>query len=84
MNYETFPEIGQFRQPITVVRSKRKKKTYTSDIVPMIGHTTLSFSLIQMENINLNYDYGLQRHRPQIYSGSKFADNTFQNYILKY
>ena len=43
-NYQTLPEIGQFRQPITVVRSKKKTKTYTSDIVPMIEHTTLSFS----------------------------------------
>ena len=44
INYQTFLEIAQFRQPITVVRSKQKTKTYTGDIVPMIGHTTLSFS----------------------------------------
>ena len=42
-NYRTFLEIAQFRQPITVVRSKQKTKTYTGDFVPMIGHTTLSF-----------------------------------------
>ena len=42
--YRTFFEIAQFRQPITVVRSKQKTKTYTGDFVPMIGHTTLSFS----------------------------------------
>ena len=44
INYRTFLEIAQFRQPITVVRSKQKTKTYTGDIVSMIGHTTLSFS----------------------------------------
>ena len=44
INYRTFLKIAQFRQPITVVRSKQKTKTYTGDIVPMIGHTTLSFS----------------------------------------
>ena len=44
INYRTFLEIAQFRQPITVVRSKQKTKTYTGDIVPMIGHPTLSFS----------------------------------------
>ena len=42
INYGTFVEIAQIRHPITVVRSKQKK-TYTGDIVPMIGHTTLSF-----------------------------------------
>ena len=44
INYRTFLKIAQFRQPITVVRSKKKTKTYTGDIVPMIGHTTLFFS----------------------------------------
>ena len=44
INYRTFLEIAQFNQPITVVRSKQKTKTYTGDIVPMIGHTTLSIS----------------------------------------
>ena len=45
INYRTFLEIAHFRQSITVVRSKQKTKNYTGDIVPMIGHTTLSFSL---------------------------------------
>ena len=44
INYRTFLEIAQYRQPITGVRSKQKTKTYTGDFVPMIGHTTLSFS----------------------------------------
>ena len=44
INYRTFVEFAHFRQPITIVRSKQKTKTYTGDIVPMIGHTTLSFS----------------------------------------
>ena len=43
INYRTFLEIAQFRQPITVVRSRQKTKTYTGDIVRMIVHTTLSF-----------------------------------------
>ena len=38
--FRTFLEIVQFRQPITVVKRKQK----TDDIVPMIGHTTLSFT----------------------------------------
>ena len=44
INYRTFLEIAQFRQLITVVGNKQKTKTYTGDIVPMIGYTTLSFS----------------------------------------
>ena len=46
INYRTFLEFAQFRQPITVVRCKQKTKTYTGDFVPMIGHTTLSFSCV--------------------------------------
>ena len=44
INYRTFLEIAQFRQPITVVRSTQKTKPYAGDIVHMIGHTILSFS----------------------------------------
>ena len=44
ISYRTFLENAQFRQPISIVRSKQKTKTYTGEIVPMIGHTTLSFS----------------------------------------
>ena len=44
LNYRNFLKVSYFRQPTTVVRSKQKRKTFTSDIVPMIGHTTLSFS----------------------------------------
>ena len=44
INYRTFGEITQFLQPITVVRSKQKTRTYTGEIIPMVGHTTLKFS----------------------------------------
>ena len=44
IDYPTFLEIAEVRQPIIVVRSKQKTKTDTGDIVPMIGHTTLTFS----------------------------------------
>ena len=44
ISYRTFLKIAQFRQPISVVRSKQKTKAYTGETVPMIGHTTLSFS----------------------------------------
>ena len=44
INYRTFCEISQFLQPITVVRSKQKTRTYTGEEIPMLGHTTLNFS----------------------------------------
>ena len=44
INYRTFCEISQFLQPITVVRSKQKKRTYTGEEIHMLGHTTLSYS----------------------------------------
>ena len=44
INYRTFCEISQFLQPITVVRSRQKTRTYTGEEIPMLGHTTLNFS----------------------------------------
>ena len=44
INYRTFCEISQFLQPITVVRSKQKTRTYTGDEIPLLGQTTLNFS----------------------------------------
>ena len=43
INYRTFREISQFLQPITVVRSKQKTRTYTGEEIPMLDHTTLNF-----------------------------------------
>ena len=84
INYRTCLENAQFRQPITVVRSKQKTKTYTADIVRMIGHTTISFSFDSDENTSSNCDYGLQSHSPRIYLGLNFADNTFRICTSKY
>ena len=44
INYRTFCEFSQFLQPITLVRSKQKTRTYTGEEIPMLGHTTLNFS----------------------------------------
>ena len=84
LNYRTFLEIAQFRQPITVVRSKQKTRTYTGDIVPMIGHTTLSYSFDSDGEHQFELRIWIQRHKPQIYSESNFADNTFRNCFSKY
>ena len=43
IKYRTFLEINQLRQPITIIISKQKTKTYTGEVVPRIGHTSLSF-----------------------------------------
>ena len=42
--YHTSSEIAQFLEPITVVRSKQKTRTYTGAIILMLGHNTLNFS----------------------------------------
>ena len=44
INYRAFEEIAQFGQPITVVRSKQLTKTYTGEVIPMLGSTTITFS----------------------------------------
>ena len=44
INYHTFCENSPFHQPITVVRSKQKTRTYNGEEIPMLGNKTLNFS----------------------------------------
>ena len=44
INYRTFREIFQTQQPITVKRSTTQTRTYSGQVVPMIGFATLTFS----------------------------------------
>ena len=44
INYRAFEEIAQFGQLITVVRSKQLTKTFTGEVIPMLGSRTSTFS----------------------------------------
>ena len=44
INYRTFWETCQTQHPITVKRSTTQTKTYSDQVVPMIGFATLTFS----------------------------------------
>ena len=44
IKYRTFWEISQFHHPITVYRSNKLTKTYSGQVVPMIGYATIDFS----------------------------------------
>ena len=44
INYRTFWEICQTQHPISVKRRTIKTKTYSGQVVPMIGLATLTFS----------------------------------------
>ena len=44
INYRTFWEICQMQHPISVTRSTIQTKTYSGQVVPMIGLATLTFS----------------------------------------
>ena len=44
INYRTFWEICQTQHPISVTRSTIQTKTYSGQVVPMIGLATLTFS----------------------------------------
>ena len=44
INYRTFWEISQLRHPIMVHWSNKLNKTYSSQVVPMIGYATIEFS----------------------------------------
>ena len=43
-NYRSFWEVCQTQHPTTVKRSTTQTKTYSGQVVPMIGFTTLTFS----------------------------------------
>ena len=42
--YRTFWEICQTQHPLTVKRSTTQTKTYSGQVVPMIGFATLTFN----------------------------------------
>ena len=44
ISYWTFWEISQFQHPIMVHRSNKLTKTYSGQVVPMIGYATIEFS----------------------------------------
>ena len=44
INYRTFWEIPQFLHPILVHGSNKLTKTYSGQVVPMIGYATIEFS----------------------------------------
>ena len=44
INYRNFWEICQIQHPITVKRSTTQTRTYSCQVVPMIGFATLTFS----------------------------------------
>ena len=44
INYRKFWEISQFHHPIMVHRSNKLTKTYSGQVVPMIGYATIEFS----------------------------------------
>ena len=44
INYRNFWEICQTQHPITVKRSTTRTRTYSGQVVPMIGFATLTFS----------------------------------------
>ena len=44
INYRTFWEILQFHHHIMVHQSNKLTKTYSGQVVPMIGYATIEFS----------------------------------------
>ena len=44
INYRTFRDISQFQHPIMVHRSNESTKTYSGQVVLMIGYATIEFN----------------------------------------
>ena len=52
ISHRTFREICQNQNPITVKRSTTQTKTYSGQVVPMIGFTTISSATTRTDNFS--------------------------------
>ena len=66
---------------ILLLEVKRKQKPTLAIFYRWLDILLYPSALIRMESNSSNYEYELQKHRLQNYSGWNFADNTFRNYI---
>ena len=75
INYRTFWEISQFHHPIAVHRSNKLTKTYSSQVVPMIGYATIEFSYDPNGEYTFPLTVWITEMRTQNLLGMDFCQN---------
>ena len=75
INYQTFWEISQFHHPIMVQRSNNLTKTYSGQVVPMIGYATIEFSYDPNGEFSFPLTVWTTEMRTQNLLGKDFCQN---------
>ena len=75
INYRTFWEISQFHHPIVVHRSNKLTKTYSGQVVPMIGYATMDFSYDPNGEHTFPLTVWIKEMRTQNLLGMDFCQN---------
>ena len=75
INYQTFWEISQFHHPIVVHRSNKLTKTYSGQVVPMIGFATIYFSYDPHGEYSFPLTVWITEMRTQNLLGMDFCQN---------
>ena len=84
INYRTFWEISQFRHPIMVHRSNKLTKTYSGQVVAMIGYATIKFSYDPNGEITFPLTVWITEIRTQNLLGMDFCQSQASGFISIY
>ena len=75
INYRTLREISHFHHPIMVHRSNKLTKTYSGQVVPMIGYATIEFSYDRNGECSFPLTVWITEMRTQNLLGMDFCQN---------
>ena len=75
ISYRTFWEISQFYHPVTKHRSNKLTKTYSSQVVPMIGYASIEFSYDPHGEYTFPLTIWIMEMRTQNLLGMDFCQN---------
>ena len=75
INYWTFWEISQLKQPVIVHRSNELTKTYSGQVVPMTGYATIEFSYDPNGEFSFPLTVWITEMRTQNLFGMDFCQN---------
>ena len=75
IKYWTFWEISQFYHPVMVHRSNKLTKTYSGQVVPMIGYATIEFSYDPNGEYSFSLTVWITEMRTQNLLGTDFCQN---------
>ena len=75
IKYWTFWEISQLHHPVMVHQSNKLTKTYSCQVVPMIGYVTMEFSYDPNGEYSFLLTVSITEMRTQILLGMDFCQN---------